>query len=215
MLTGRMHAVQLVKFEVFKSKIHGLHSCVALLRLKSLISKRQPIKMLLRNSGFAASEAKQNMQKTDRGHLHAAGSYFIVALCPTTVVYQYFSCLCRVLASKSKSTFVLAGRMALDPPKLAQSPIQYKHFGASLFSICVRACVRVYYHALTQYGIVCMYTWNNILWMGQVVQACECQMTCFSTTWLRILSLFRNPSWNVWVTNQPRITSVCRDYGLL
>ena len=41
----QLHAVQLVKFEVFKSKIHVLSSWVALLSFKSLEKKAAPQKL--------------------------------------------------------------------------------------------------------------------------------------------------------------------------
>ena len=52
----QLYAVQLVILEVFKSKIHGLHSGVVLLRLKSL-EKMVHQKCLSETLDFIASEA--------------------------------------------------------------------------------------------------------------------------------------------------------------
>ena len=58
-----LDAVQVVKFEVFKSKIRGLHSCVALLGLK-ISRKDGPSECLSETMDFAASEAKKNRKLT-------------------------------------------------------------------------------------------------------------------------------------------------------
>ena len=54
-----LHAVRLVKFEVFKSKIHGLRRCVALLGLMSLE------KMAHENACQKLCIRSQEGQKTD------------------------------------------------------------------------------------------------------------------------------------------------------
>ena len=115
----QLHALQLVKFEVFKTKIYVLDSCVVLLSLESQKDgpSKCPIKMPLRNSGFCGIKS-QAEQKTDIGHL------FCCSFLSYNRRLSLFCCLCGVLASESKSIFALAARMALySPPSLASQTL--------------------------------------------------------------------------------------------